>query len=68
LVKSSFAKYMTMPRLSLYRPNRTRDYQFLDRTISEMYTVGGLDIFVHKYLGPEPGGEDSAEYGNSEVT
>lgn len=45
-----------MPRLSLYRPNRTRDYQFLDRTISEMYTVGGLDIFVHKYMGPEAGG------------
>ena len=43
---------MTMPRLSLYRPNRTNDYQFLDRTISEMYTVGGLDILVHKYLGP----------------
>jgi hypothetical protein len=43
---------MTMPRLSLYRPNRTNDYQFLDRTISEMYTVGGLDIYVHKYLGP----------------
>ena len=44
-----------MPRLSLYRPNRTRDYQFLDRTISEMYTVGGLDIYVHKYLGTQPG-------------
>jgi len=49
-----------MPRLSLYRPNRTRDYQFLDRTISEMYTVGGLDIYVHKYMGPVTGGEDSA--------
>jgi len=46
---------MTMPRLSLYRPNRTNDYQFLDRTISEMYTVGGLDIYVHKYLGPKTG-------------
>ena len=44
-----------MPRLSLYRPNRTNDYQFLDRTISEMYTVGGLDIYVHKYLGPKTG-------------
>ena len=41
-----------MPRLSLYRPNRTYDYQFLDRTIKEMYTVGGLDIYCHKYLGP----------------
>ena len=46
------AKYLTMPRLSLYRPNRTYDYQFLDRTISERYTVGGVDVFVHKYMGP----------------
>jgi hypothetical protein len=44
-----------MPRLSLYRPNRTNDYQFLDRTIREMYTVGGLDIYIHKYLGPATG-------------
>ena len=43
---------MTMPRLSLYRPNRTADYQFFDRTIAEMFTVGGLDIYVHKYIGP----------------
>ena len=50
---------MTMPRLSLYRPNRTNDYQFLDRTIAEMYTVGGLDIFVHKYLGPQGAGTDN---------
>ena len=57
-----------MPRLSLYRPNRTRDYQFLDRTISEMYTVGGLDIYVHKYKGPQAGGEDSALSGNFDAT
>ena len=57
-----------MPRLSLYRPNRTRDYQFLDRTISEMYTVGGMDIFVHKYAGPQTGGEDSALSGNGDAT
>jgi hypothetical protein len=52
-----------MPRLSLYRPNRTNDYQFLDRTISEMYTVGGLDIYVHKYLGPKTG-----DLGNNDAT
>jgi hypothetical protein len=57
-----------MPRLSLYRPNRTRDYQFLDRTISEMYTVGGMDIFLHKYMGPQTGGEDSAFSGNYDAT
>jgi hypothetical protein len=57
-----------MPRLSLYRPNRTNDYRFFDRTISEMYTVGGLDIYVHKYLGPKTGGEDSTESGNYDAT
>ena len=57
-----------MPRLSLYRPNRTRDYQFMDRTISEMYTVGGIDIYVHKYLGPQTGGADSALSGNGDAT
>ena len=41
-----------MPRLSLYRPNRTADYRFFDRTISEMYQVGGADMYLHKYLGP----------------
>lgn len=50
-----------MPRLSLYRPNRTRDYQYLDRAISEMYTVGGIDIFVHKYLGPKTYGDLSTD-------
>jgi hypothetical protein len=57
-----------MPRLSLYRPNRTNDYRFFDRTISEMYTVGGVDIYVHKYLGPETGAGDSAESGNYDPT
>jgi hypothetical protein len=54
-----------MPRLSLYRPNRTNDYQYLDRIISERYTVGGLDMYVHKYMGPivdttdNPGNKDA---------
>ena len=52
---------MTMPRLSLYRPNRTSDYQFIDRTVSEMFTVGGLDIYVHKYLGPQTGDPGNAD-------
>lgn len=50
-----------MPRLSLYRPNRTYDYQYLDRNISEMYTIGGLDIYVHKYLGPQTGDPGDAD-------
>jgi len=54
-----------MPRLSLYKPNRTNDYQYLDRIISEQYTVGGLDIYCHKYLGPQGAGTDN---GNNDAT
>ena len=57
-----------MPRLSLYRPQKTNDYKFFDRTISEMYTVGGVDIYIHKYLGPRAGTGDSAESGNYDAT
>jgi hypothetical protein len=41
-----------MPKLSLYRPNKQNDYRFFDRTISEQLTVGGTDLYIHKYLGP----------------
>ncbi len=42
-----------MPRLSLYRPNKTKDYEFLDKIIYEQFSIGGTDINVHKYIGPE---------------
>ena len=54
-----------MPRLSMYRPNRTADYQYLDKVIAEQYTVGGLDVFCHKYLGPQGAGTDN---GNNDAT
>lgn len=41
-----------MPRLSLYRPEKGADYKFVDRTVYEMFQVGGVDVFVHKYIGP----------------
>ena len=41
-----------MPRLSLYKPEKGNDYAFMDKQVYEMFTVGGTDIFVHKYLGP----------------
>jgi len=42
---------MYMPRLSLYKPEKTNDFHFLDKQIAEMFTVGGTDIHIHKYLG-----------------
>ena len=41
-----------MPRLSLWRPNKTNDYNFFDRIISEQFTAGSTDLYVHKYMGP----------------
>lgn len=55
-----------MPRLSMYRPNRTADYQFFDRTIKEQFTVGGLDIYIHKYAGPIV--DNSPNPGNNDAT
>ena len=49
-----------MPRLSLYRPEKGNDYKFIDRQASEMFTAGGTDLYIHKYLGPKnPDPEDA---------
>lgn len=49
-----------MPRLSLYKPEKGKDYEFLDRQILEMFTVGGTELHVHKYLGPENPTDENA--------
>ena len=42
-----------LPRLSLWKDGKhTNDYKFFDRRISEMFTMGGTSIMIHKYLGP----------------
>ena len=50
-----------MPRLSLYKPERGQDYKFMDRQISEMFQVGGTDVYLHKYLGPKLATEGTAD-------
>ena len=42
-----------MPRLSLYRNNKSNDYRFIDRLVNEQYTVGGIELFIHRYMGPK---------------
>ncbi len=44
---------MYMPRLSLYKPEKGKDFEFIDNRIYEMFTVGGTDVHIHKYLGPK---------------
>ena len=46
-----------MSRLSLWKDGKhTNDYKFFDRRVSEMFTIGGTGILLHKYLGPQAGG------------
>jgi len=58
-----------MPRLSLYRPHKGDDYKFFDRRMSEMFTVGGVDVNIHKYLGPlDQGFVSNTEPGGTSLT
>jgi len=48
-----------MPRLSLYREKKSNDYRFFDRLIKEQFTVGGTDLYIHKYMGIKDQGPSS---------
>ena len=37
----------------MYRPERSSDFKFIDRQVSEMFQIGGTDVFLHKYIGPK---------------
>lgn len=50
-----------MPRLSLYQSTKGHNYRFIDRQISQMFQVGGTDVYVHKYLGPKNPEEGTAD-------
>lgn len=50
-----------MPRLSLWKDGKhSNDYKFIDRRISEMFTIGGTGILVNKYLGVNAQGVNKA--------
>lgn len=43
-----------MPRLSMWKNERfSKDAIFFDKLTLEQFTVGGVDTYVHKYLGAE---------------
>ena len=50
-----------MPRLSIFKPEKGNDYKFFDRNIKEMFTVGGTDLHLHKYLGPHNQGDTNKD-------
>jgi hypothetical protein len=51
----------TMPRLSLWNPNKTNDFNFIDRIVGEHIFAGGTGVHIHKYIGIQ----DSEETGDS---
>lgn len=40
-----------MPRLSLWNPVKTHDFNFIDRIVGEFIYAGGTGVLVHKYMG-----------------
>jgi len=54
-----------MPRLSIYKPEKGNDYKFFDRTMNEMFQVGGTDVFLHKYIGIYDQGEEGTKDGDA---
>jgi len=50
-----------MPRISMYKPERGNDYKFMDRQVSEMFQVGGVEVYLHKYMGPQLKNEGTAD-------
>lgn len=49
-----------MVKLSLWKSNHGKDFKFFDRQIKELFYASGVDIFVHKYLGPYEASSDNA--------
>ena len=41
----------TLGKLSLWQPNKKKDFQFQDRVIKEGFYVGSVGIFIHRYEG-----------------
>lgn len=48
-----------MPRISLWRENKSKDYKFFDDRVREQLTIGGTGVNVHKYLGSDTGSTPS---------
>lgn len=48
-----------MPRLSLWRPEYSKDFYWIDRSCREWFLVSGVGIYVHKYLGAATNAQDS---------
>lgn len=51
-----------MPPFTLWKGQnqKTNDYKFIDRVVSEQYRIGGTEFWVYKFLGPKNAGNLAA--------
>ena len=60
-----------MPRLSLWNPIKTNDFNFIDRIVGEHLYAGGTGVHVHKFLGvnsSNDGSDPTRPSSNGEVS
>jgi len=48
-----------MPRLSMFRPEYSKDFYWFDQNIREWFYVSGVGVYIHKYLGAATDARDS---------
>jgi len=65
MARSFSINMVSMPRLSIFKPEKGNDYKFFDRNINEMFQVGGVDIYFHKYVGIYDQGEEGTKDGDA---
>lgn len=54
-----------MPRITLWNPIKTSDFDFIDKVVGEHVFSGGTGVYVHKYLGIH--GDNSEGIGDGEA-
>lgn len=45
-----------MDKMNFWNPRKDNDYRFIDSIILEYFEIGGVSVFLHKYLGPQDQG------------
>lgn len=51
-----------MAKLSLWKPNKGKDFNFIDKVSREQYYVGSVSLYIHKYMGIiDQGGDDPSQ-------
>ena len=57
-----------MPRLRLWKPEKSKDYYYIDRAVREQFDIGGTGLYVHKYIGPKKADSNGDPIPTDELT